>query len=61
MTTQHLSRVGRAALQKKAATEELIDAIRDAAPHHTLAEIAKPARLTRARIHQIIHTKEESR
>ncbi len=56
-----LSRVGRAAIQAAAAMHERNDAIRAAAPHHTLAEIAKAAGLTRARIHQIIHTKEESR
>ncbi len=59
MTAAILSRVGRAATQATAAMHERNDAIRAAAPHHTLAEIAKAAGLTRARIHQIIH-KEES-
>lgn len=58
--TEGLNRVGRAALQKKAASQELTDAIRAAAAHHSQAAIGRAAKLTRARIHQIIHTKEES-
>lgn len=49
-----LSKVARASRKAATARQERDGAIREAAQHHSLAEVAKAAGLTRGRIHQIV-------
>ncbi len=54
MISTELKRVARAARKSGLARQERDAAIREAAQHHSLAEVAQAAGITRGRVHQIV-------